>query len=102
MDGQASALGWGIDAGYPLQEGSFLGNIFGSNPTPYFCKGRDYGVRPIPGRIGSVQSGAPYTDIFRGVGNCAAFCAAADFPHASEGSKSCLGFYNQVVTIWHQ
>jgi hypothetical protein len=101
MDGQATALGWGTDPAYPYQEGSFFGNIFTTNASAYYCRGRDFGVKPIPGRIGSAQTGAPYTDAFAGVGTCASNCTAADIPHQGDGSKACAGF-NQVVTIWHQ
>ena len=99
--GQHKALGWGEDAGYSYQEGSFFGNIFTSPPSAYFCGGRDYGVHPIAGRIGSTQTDPPYTNIYGAGGRCGPTCTPADIPYASDGVKACSG-WNAVVTVWHQ
>ena len=103
IDGQAASVGWGTDPSYPYQEGSFFGNLFSTQTTApaYYCEGRDFGVKPIPGRIGSAQTSPPYTDIY-GVGNkCTTYCTPADYPHAAEGSKACSG-WNQILTVYHQ
>jgi hypothetical protein len=102
MVGQNPALGWGTNPAYPFQEGSFFGNIFTSPPSAYFCDGRDFGRQPIPGRIGSVQTSPPYTNIYgTSTGRCLPTCTPADYPHAGDGVKACSG-WNQVITIWHQ
>jgi len=100
IDGQPATVGWGQNISYPYQEGSFFGNLFTSSGPAYYCEGRDFGVKPIPGRIGSLQETPPYTDINVGT-KCTAFCTPADYPHADDGSKACSG-WNQVLTVWHQ
>jgi hypothetical protein len=101
MVAQSPAIGWGLDADYPLQEGAFFGDIFTSPPAAYYCGGRDFGVKPIPGRIGSAQGPTPYSDIYGNKGLCAPHCTPADIPHADEGWKACSG-WNEVINIWHQ
>jgi hypothetical protein len=101
MVGNHSALGWGTNGSFPLQEGSFFGNIFASQPSAYYCGGRDLGTNPIPGRIGSAQTAPPYSDIYGTGGRCLPTCTPADIPHAGDGSKACSG-WNQVITVWHQ
>jgi len=100
MDGQPTTVGWGTNSSYPYQEGSFFGNLFTSASPAYYCEGRDFGVKPIPGRIGSLQDSPPYVDINAGT-KCTTFCTPADYPHATDGSKACSG-WNQVLTVWHQ
>jgi hypothetical protein len=101
MVAQSPAIGWGLDADYPFQEGSFFGNIFMTPPSAYFCGGRDLGITPIPGRIGSDQGPVPYTNIGGTGGRCAKICTPADYPHAVDGVKACAG-WNEVITVWHQ
>ena len=57
LDGEG-AIGWGQNASYPYQEGSFFGNIFVSPPKGYFCDGKDFdsGDRPRPPRRRSVAT----------------------------------------------
>ena len=98
---QNAAIGWNLDPTFPLQEGAFFGDIFTPEPYAYFCGGRDYGVAPIPGRIGSSQVGAPYTNAFGPGGKCLPTCTPADVPHQLEGVKACSG-WNEVVNVWHQ
>lgn len=100
MVGNHTALGFGTDAAYPLQEGSFFGNIFTSPPQAYYCGGRDLGTRPIPGRIGSTQTAPPYSNIYGTGGRCVPTCTPADIPYQNDGSKACSGF-NQVISVWH-
>jgi hypothetical protein len=99
LDGDSSALGWGQNANYPFQEGSFFGNIFTSPPTAYYCEGRDFDRGVVHGRLGADQNGAPYSNL-GGTGTpCSSVCVAADSPHQADGYKSCGG-YNHVVTVW--
>jgi hypothetical protein len=95
------AIGWGVDPSFPLQEGSFFGDIFTSPPYAYYCGGRDFGMSPIPGRIGGAQTAPPYINAFGVGGKCLPICAAADHPHRAEGVKACAG-WNEVITVWHK
>jgi hypothetical protein len=101
MVAQSPGVGWGVDPGYPFQEGAFFGNIFTSPPSAYYCGGRDLGITPIPGRIGSVQGPVPYSNIYGTKGYCSKSCTPADYPHASDGWKACSG-WNEVINVWHQ
>jgi hypothetical protein len=98
---QNPAIGWSLDPAFPFQEGSFFGDIFTPEPYAYFCGGRDLGISPIPGRIGSAQTSPPYVDAFGAGGKCLPVCTPADLPHAAEGVKACSG-WNEVINVWHQ
>ncbi len=98
---QNSAISWGLDPAYPFQEGAFFGDIFTSPPYAYYCGGKDLGVSPVPGRIGSVQVAPPYVDAYGTKGKCLPTCSAADYPHQGEGVKACSG-WNEVINVWHQ
>jgi hypothetical protein len=98
---QNSAISWGLDASYPFQEGAFFGDIFTSPPYAYYCGGKDFGVNPIPGRIGSTQLSPPYVDAYGTKGKCLPTCTPADYPHQGEGVKACSG-WNEVINVWHQ
>jgi hypothetical protein len=98
---QNPAIGWSLDPAYPLQEGSFFGDIFTPEPYAFFCGGRDLGTRPVPGRIGGLQVSPPYTNAYGAGGRCLPTCTPADQPHQAEGVKACSG-WNEVVTVWHQ
>ena len=101
MVAQKPVIGWGLDPAFRYQEGAFFGNIFASPSAAYFCGGRDFGVNPIPGRIGSAQGAVPYSDLYGPRGLCIGTCTAADNPHSGEGFKACSG-WNEVINIWHQ
>jgi hypothetical protein len=98
---QNPSISWGLDAAFPFQEGSFFGDIFTSPPYAYYCGGRDFGVSPIPGRIGGAQVAPPYTNAAGVNGKCLPSCTPADYPHQTEGVKACFG-WNEVVTVYHQ
>ncbi len=98
---QNPAISWGLDPSFPFQEGSFFGDIFVSPPLAYYCGGRDLGLSPIPGRIGSTQVAPPYTDAYGTKGLCLPTCTPADYPHQNEGVKACSG-WNEVINVWHQ
>lgn len=117
---QNSTVGWALDPAYPNQEGSFFGNIFitgahGIDPTkiaPFYCDGSAYDHNIVPGRIGSVQTGAPYTNPYMpgGLyanatsstsGFCSAFCTPSDYPYTMSGYKACSG-WNNVLTTYRQ
>jgi hypothetical protein len=96
-----SAIGWGQNASYPYQEGSFFGNIFVSPPKGYFCNGKDFDSGVVPGRLGAGQWFAPYYDPFGTPGPCAASCtpSSARTNNVADGFTSCYG-YTHVVTVW--
>jgi len=98
---QNPSIGWGLDSAFPFQEGSFFGDIFTSPPYAYYCGGRDFGISPIPGRIGAAQTAPPYTNAAGTNGKCLPTCTPADYPHQTEGVKACFG-WNEVVTVFHQ
>ena len=98
---QNSSIGWGLDTAFPFQEGSFFGDIFTSPPYAYYCGGRDFGISPIPGRIGGAQVAPPYTNAAGTGGRCLPACTPADYPHQTEGVKACYG-WNEVITVFHQ
>ncbi len=104
LDASHPNVGFGQSASYPLQEGSFFGNIFTSPPQAYYCNGMDFNDSVVPGRIGADQVGAPYKAIdtlSAGSKQCSARCAGSDswVNGKRDGYKSCLG-WNQVVTVW--
>ena len=101
MVASAPAIGWGLNRDFAHQEGAFFGNLFASPPAAYFCGGRDFGVRAIPGRIGSAQGAAPYSNLYGPRGLCASACTPADAAHAGEGFTSCSGF-GEVINVWHE
>ena len=56
-----SPLGYGRDPGYPIHEGTFIGDIFASPPVAKFCGGRGFGSNVVAGRIGAGQIDTPRT-----------------------------------------
>jgi len=92
-----AAIGWGQDARFPLQEGAFFGNLFASPPTADHCGGRDFGTRPIPGRIGSAQAAGARAGDDGSRSACAARCTA----HGDDGFEACAG-WKEVITVWHR
>ena len=100
LDGDSSAIGWGLDPAYPYEEGSFFGNIFVSPPVAYYCNGKDFDVGVVPGRLGAGLGDAPYVDPLTSPGGyCRDICTPADIPYQNDGYKACIG-YNHVVTVW--
>jgi len=89
LDSPISSIGWGVDRfDYPMQEGTFFGDIFDAGsrsgigkpgltgPLAYYCDGAGFpagadGV--VAGRLGANQANAPYKNPF-GVG---ALCQTA-------------------------
>jgi len=65
----------------------------------YYCNGRNYDVGVVPGRIGSGNLNAPYTNPGGYNTYCDKMCSPADHPNELSGYKACNGF-NAVVTVW--
>jgi hypothetical protein len=101
LDGQAP-VGWGRDPSYPVQEGTFLGDIFTSPPTARYCGGRGYGSNVVAGRIGANQNGAPYTVLTNpstGSTRCDDTCA---MDPSGDGYTNCAGVAGNPITVWRK
>jgi hypothetical protein len=102
LDSDNAAVGWGQNASYPYQEGSFFGNIFVSPPQAYYCNGKDFDLGVVAGRLGATQSGTPYVNPYgSSSAQCSVFCAA----HGTDGFNSCpvwnpYATFSHVVTVW--
>jgi hypothetical protein len=94
-------VGWGRNSAYPVQEGTFLGDIFASPPTARYCGGRGYGSNVVAGRIGANQSGAPYSVLTSASGStrCDAICARDS---SGDGYSACAGLPFNPITVWRQ
>jgi hypothetical protein len=101
MVAETGAVGWGLDGQFPYQEAAFFGNIFSSPSYAYYCEGRDFGKKPVPGRLGDQDGSQPYTNRFGNGGRCSRYCSAPDAPHQLDGYRHC-GLWSRIVTIWHQ
>jgi cellulase/cellobiase CelA1 len=104
-------VGWGLNADYPNQEGTFFGNIFmtgahGGDPNrvqAFYCHGKAYDKNVVPGRIGANQTNAPYVNPFStyGTGYCQDACTPSDYPNVDSGYKACNG-WNYAVTTYRK
>jgi len=104
LDSASPAIGWGRDANYPYQEGTFYGNIFQSPPKAYFCDGRDHAFGVVPGRLGANQTNSPYTNPLGPDVLCKDRCKAAGGSTNDDGFSSCPGIatetFTRVVTVY--
>jgi hypothetical protein len=101
LDGPAP-VGWGRNAAYPVEEGTFFGDLFVSPPTGRYCGGRGFGSNVVAGRIGD-QAGAsvPYKVAKSPDGTstrCDMVCARDS---SGDGYGSCQGI-NKTITVWRQ
>jgi hypothetical protein len=80
LDSNDPAIGWGVDrVNYPMQEGTFFGDIIDTGPltatskptltgpVAYYCDGAGYPAGAsgiVAGRLGANQMGAPYVNPF--------------------------------------
>ncbi len=106
LDSNDLAIGWGIDrVNYPMQEGTFFGDIIDTGPlsnigkptvtgpAAYFCDGAGFpagssGV--VAGRLGANQTGAPYKNPF---GN-GTLCQSPTF----SGGPVNVGYFTKGIT----
>src|SRR5262249_25136691 len=102
LDSLDNAIGWGVDrTNYPMQEGTFLGDIIDPGPltqiskpgvtapVAFFCDGAGYpagasGV--VAGRLGANQSGAPYQNPFGSGALCQNSGAVGHYTYGVTGS----------------
>lgn len=104
MDSPIPAIGYGKNATYPNEEGTFFGNLFvtGSNgKVPgYYCEGSGFNKGIVPGRLGASTSAAGiFTNPFGTGALCSSKCTAAPSSHKGEGYASCAG-YTAPITVW--
>jgi hypothetical protein len=95
-------VGWGRDAAFPIQEGTFIGDIFASPPVARYCGGRGFGSNVVAGRIGDKgQSGQPYSVITASNGStrCDASCSRDP---SGDGFTYCSPIAGKAITIWRQ
>jgi hypothetical protein len=106
LDSPATAVGWGRDAGYPNQEGTYFGNIFTPNAgsgkvDAFYCNGSGWAKSVVPGRLGAYQPNAPYSNPFGTDAMCAGHCTAAASPNQGDGFQSCMS-YRTPITVWRK
>lgn len=100
LDG-AAPVGWGRNATYPVEEGTFVGDLFASPPVARYCGGRGYGSNIVAGRIGASPKGAPYTVLSDASGStrCDNTCL---LDPGGDGCSSCGGVAGNPITVWRQ
>jgi Ricin-type beta-trefoil lectin domain-like len=104
LDSPIPAIGFGSNATYPNEEGSFFGNLFvtGSNGKvpAYYCEGSGFEKGIVPGRLGATTSAAGiFTNPFGSGTLCSSKCVAASGSHRGQGYASCAG-YTSPITVW--
>ena len=104
LDSASPAIGWGRDANFPYQEGTFYGNIFQSPPKAYYCDGQDHAFGVVPGRLGANQTNSPYTNPLGKDVLCKDRCTAAGGTNGNDGFSSCPGIavenFTHIVTVY--
>jgi hypothetical protein len=101
LDGQAP-VGWGRSPSYPVQEGTFIGNLFTSPPIARYCGGRGYGSNVVKGRIGDdSQVSKPYSVMTSGTGStrCDNICSR---DASGDGYVDCSPIAGKALTVWRQ
>ena len=102
LDGVAP-LGWGRNRDYPIQEGTFIGDLFASPPVARYCGGRGFGSNIVAGRIGdNNQQGEPYSVIVKssnGSTRCDDNCARDP---SGDGYTACYPYSGKAITVWRQ
>jgi hypothetical protein len=101
-----SSIGWGTNPQFPNREGTFFGNIMTTNQQSgaldaFYCNGPGFSTDTVPGRLGALQTGAPYTDPYLangGSGDCSP-CTST----RADGPSSCKAdgiTFKTPVTVW--
>jgi hypothetical protein len=101
LDGP-NPLGWGRSNAYPIQEGTFVGDLFTSPPVARYCGGRGFGSNVVAGRIGDDnQHGQPYSVMRSSSGDTS--CDVVCTGNASgDGYTNCGGMAGNPITVWRQ
>jgi hypothetical protein len=103
----SAAIGWGTDPQYPNREGTFFGNIFAPNAASgvvdaFYCNGPGFSKDTVPGRLGALQAGAPYSDPYLSGTNPNGDCSPCDSTRI-DGPNSCRADgvqFGGPVTVW--
>jgi hypothetical protein len=95
-------IGWGRNASYPVQEGTFIGDLFASPPISKFCGGRGYGSNVVSGRIGAGQTNAPYKALYNASTNSNRCDDTCTMDPTGDGYSSCAGVAGIPITVWRQ
>jgi len=108
LDAANPAIGWGQNASYPNQEGTFFGNIMRTNPTSgvvdaYYCDGSGFNTSVVPGRLGGYQSYAPYRNYFGAGALCSASCkhSMQETGGVPDGYTACAT-WDKTITVWRR
>jgi hypothetical protein len=104
LDAAANSIGWGRSSSYPVQEGTFVGDLFRSPPVGRYCGGRGYGSNIVAGRIGDTGQGTvPYQVVVADNGStrCDASCSRDS---TGSGYTACAdgGLGGTPITVWRQ
>src|SRR6266404_9513223 len=110
LDSPMSSVGWGQSPFYPMQEGTFFGQIMVTNTSnnldAYFCNGPNVASNEVPGRLGSNQGSIPYANAYPTTGglcfpaNDTSHCVAQS---TGDGAVSCMGngtSWTHPITVW--
>jgi hypothetical protein len=116
----SSAIGWGLNPQFSVEEGTFFGNIMvvgahnwksGKNVAALYCESPDLQGNVVAGRIGASGPGAPYVNPFGTNVTCdqgsvpSAYGSSACYKHMAAGStnndgyQACYG-WNYPVTVF--
>ena len=109
LDAANPGIGWGQNATYSQQEGSFFGNIFVSPPRAYYCEGAGFtgGISGVAaGRINAAGSDPLYVNPFGSGVPCSN--TAGMVGYTSSGAAIPDGFvqlnyqrnWSNIVTVW--
>lgn len=104
LDASAPSIGWGRSTSYPIQEGTFLGDLFASPPVGRYCGGRGYGSNIVAGRIGDTgQTNEPYTVLHDATGTSTRCDDICWRDPSGDGYLSCGDVGNgKAITVWRQ
>jgi hypothetical protein len=110
LDSPMSSVGWGQSPFYPMQEGTFFGQIMVTNASnnldAYYCNGPQVAVNEVPGRLGSNQGPVPYSNAYPLSAGMDGLCATSGhcvMQSNGDGAVSCVGngtTWTHPLTVW--
>src|SRR5579863_1577307 len=107
LDSPMSSVGWGQSPFYPLQEGTFFGQIFVTNAAnnldAYYCNGPQVASNEVPGRLGSNQGPVPYANAYSSSDGLCATAGHCVMQQTGDGAVSCVGngtTWTHPMTVW--
>jgi len=99
------AIGFGSDAQFPVEEGSFFGNIFkvgahgSSTLQALYCESPILKGAVVSGRIGANTASTVYRDPFGTNVTCDRGCTFHGSSTSRDGYSNCSG-WNQAITVY--